>query len=627
MSGPKRDRAALQTAAHWGLNEPQSKAFDDDGNTVVIACPGSGKTRLSIAKAGKYCARDGTSSVLMVTFSREAADEMRRRLAAAIGDQAAARVEIGTYHGLSHQILRQHYARKRKAYKVIKDGQAKAMILSARDRVAKNISNDEAIAGIARIKATYLDDDEVFAKGDPISQIFRTYQGLLRDFDGKDFSDLIRESTRLFRTGELKPFQIKNLLGDEFQDSDRMQYMWLMAHQSAGSTLHVVGDDDQSIYGFRNALGHIALTGLAEETGANVHFLTTNYRCGRDIVYVADQVVSENVGRIPKEFQVGSSLPGRVLVGSYHDAAAEAEAVILQFEELVDSPGFKPINNTYAALHRTNFGLDYLDIAGVGSRFKVVRVGGSSFVDRPHVSQALALLRLGLDVTDRLAWHESVRLSGMSPDGLSRFEEYIRKLPDHSSMLDAIYAKEWLEGLGKQDKTLFGQFRSVAVEWLEQVLTVREEVGSDERWNGPVVATCDRIGELTTNRNHKKDIGFLGKVVSSKVHGPLATRLARVAQKQTDDGEKEDADQPVLKLMTLHASKGLEFDATWIVGVSDGILPVDGSDLEEERRLFYVGITRAIAQLNISYLKSPDTQPSRFLEKLLKASVPAAGLI
>jgi superfamily I DNA/RNA helicase len=621
MVSNKADRAALLTAEHWGLNAEQTAAFHDDGDTVVIACPGSGKTRLSIAKAVKYVLLHGTDSVLMVTFSKQAANEMRKRLAARVGDAMAKKVKIGTYHGLGHELLRAHYKATGRKYSVVSDSQSYAMMFRARDKIAKNIPNDEVIAGIARIKATFLTDEEVVSRNDPISFIFFEYQRMLASFNAKDFADLVRESTRLFMSGEMKPFAVRNLLADEFQDSDRMQYQWLLAHSTAGAKLHSVGDDDQSIYGFRNALGHLALRGLAEDIGASVHYLSTNYRCGRDIVLVADQVISENLGRIKKDFKVGSQLAGKVMLAAYHDAAAEAEAVIQQFEALVDSREIVPDTNEFAVMHRTNFGLDYLDMAAVGCKYTVIREGKSSFIDRPHVSQALAALRLGIEPRNRLGWFGAVELAGMSPDGVNRFVDYIQKLPDRADMEDAMYAREWIDGLGRQDKTLFGLFRNVLMDWTEAVIALQAEGGPDEDCAKPVLVACEKLGELSPNRNHRKDIAFLGRILANRLKGSLANRLLRVSQKSNEAlGEDGPTHGPVLKLMTLHSGKGLEFDAAWLIGVSDGSLPIADSDLEEERRLFYVGITRAKAKLHISYVKSADTKPSRFLDCLMPAA-------
>lgn len=624
MELSNESRRAMLTPGHWGLNEEQSAAFLDDQNTVVIACPGSGKTRLSIAKAVKYILTLGVDSVVMVTFSRAAADQMRSRLADRIGLQRAAKVKIGTYHGLCHELLRAYYKANGQSYRVVKEGQSRKFMFGARDKVASNITNDEVLEGIARIKATYLTDEEVAARTDPVALIFAEYQNTLAAFKGKDFGDLVREATRLMLQGKMRPFGCKHLLADEFQDSDKMQWLWLIAHSRVGSNIHAVGDDDQSIYGFRNAMGYLAFSGLVDEIGARQHFLSTNYRCGRDIVLVADQVISENVGRIPKQFKVGSSFPGQVLLSHYSDPALEAEAVILQFEELVDSGAIKPITNEFAVMHRTNFGLDYLDMAAVGCKYKVVRDGGSNFMDRPHVAQAHATLLLGLSPRDRLGWATAVEIAGMSNDGVNRFNDYIQHLSDKTDMEDALYDKGWLDRLGKQDRTLFQQYRSVLMEWRETISDLNESRAPDEDYEQPVIDVCEKLSMLTTKRNAKRDINFLGRTIASKLKGSLAARLKRVAQKEKPKEDEEgEAKSPVLRLMTLHSAKGLEFDACWVVGVNAGSLPMMDSDIEEERRLYYVGLTRAMVRIYISYIKSPDAQPSQFLDGLLKMATAA----
>lgn len=611
--------AEMLTAQYWGLNEEQSAAFYDDDNTVVIACPGSGKTRLSIAKAVKYILTLGVSSVVMVTFSRAAADQMRKRLADRIGKQLADKVKIGTYHGLCHELLREFYKAHRRDYKVVKEGPSRRFMLAARDKIASNITDDEVFEGIARLKATYLTDEEVAARNDPLSLIFAQYQAMLGQFKGKDFGDLVRETTRLILQGHLKPFQCKHLLADEFQDSDKMQWLWLIGHHKASAKIHAVGDDDQSIYGFRNAMGHLAFSGLVGDIGSHEHFLSTNYRCGRDIVLVADMAISENVGRIPKQFKVGSSLPGQVLLSHYVDPTLEAEAVILQFEQLVDSGEIKPITNEFAVMHRTNFGLDYLDMAAVGCKYKVVREGGASFMNRPHVAQAHAALMLGLSPQDRLGWITAIELAGMSNDGFNRFNDYVQRLPDNTDMQDALYATEWVDKLGKQDRTLFHEYRSALMDWVYKIEDLAEGNARDEDYDEPVVDACEAFSRLTSKQNAKRDIRFLGRTVAHKLHGTLKARLRRVAEKEKpkEEGETE-ANSPVLRLMTLHSSKGLEFDAAWIVGVNAGTLPKTDCDVEEERRLYYVGLTRAMARIYISYVKSPDVQPSQFLDGLLK---------
>lgn len=612
-------RKAMLTAEYWGLNDEQAAAFYDDGNTVVIACPGSGKTRLSIAKAVKYVLTLGVKSVVMVTFSRAAADQMRKRLADRIGKDMAAQVKIGTYHGLCHELLRDFYKLKGKAYRVVKEGPSRKFMLSARDRIASNISDDEVFEGIARIKATYLTDEEVAERNDPISLIFAQYQETLAQFKGKDFGDLVRETTRLIIQGKLPAFGCKHLLADEFQDSDKMQWLWLIGHNNAGAKVHAVGDDDQSIYGFRNAMGHLAFSGLEKDIGARTHFLSTNYRCGRDIVWVADQAISVNIGRISKQFKVGSSLPGQVLLSHYIDPTLEAEAVIQQYEQLVESGEIKPITNEFAVMHRTNFGLDYFDMAAVGCKYKVVREGGASFMNRPHVAQTHAALMLGLVPRDRLGWVTAIELAGMSNDGYNRFNDYVQLLPDTTDMEDALYAIEWVDKLGKQDRTLFQEYRSALMDWLHKLEDLKGLDAADEDYEQPVIEACEAFSRLTSKQSAKRDIRFLGRTVANKLHGTLLVRLKRVAQKEKPKEEEGgEAESPVLRLMTLHSSKGLEFDAAWIVGVNAGTLPKTDCDLEEERRLYYVGLTRAMARIYISFIKSPDVHPSEFLDPLLK---------
>ena len=546
---------------------------------VAVACPGSGKTKMLASKAA-YLLSLGYK-VCTVTFTKESAMEIRERILQIVGKDAASRLTSGTFHGLCYK-----QTGLKSLNNIATEGDRVAYVLRAIEISGVDCDVDMATALIEQGKASSLLD----ANSD-IGRLVNAYQDILQRNKKIDFQDIIVNAVRGLKDGSLKPFDVDHLLVDEFQDTDELQFDWLSLHAKAGIVITAVGDDDQSIYAFRHALGYQGMERFVDAYNANRVVLAINYRCHDEILSSAGRVIANNRGRIPKSLVAHRGLGGSVQFKTFPSPILEGVAVAERFADTASS------GRSSAVLARTNRRLDFVESALVARGIPFVRTGGGSLFDRPEPSLFADLVDLacgqkttGLD--HALAW------AGMS-------EEDLRRLIDHYGHKPILSSKEDMGNLNVSDKSM-DIWREFVKRW--QGWSKIAQDGKDALLLSGIASW---MRERTTEKGPLANID-LAEMVFMKFDTPIEKRTDELKKRRK---KKDKPDAGVVVLTTMHGSKGLEWDRVWIVAAEETVVPDEKSPIEEERRLFYVGMTRARDDLTIS--ASTKNRVSRFVDEFL----------
>lgn len=625
-----------------GLNPEQRRAVEaGDGPLLVLSGAGTGKTRVLTSRIAHLLAggRTRPGETLVVTFTNRAAREMRERVEGLTGLSASG-WWLGTFHALGARILRRHaeQAGLRPDFSILdSDDQL---------RVLRQVVGDAGIdparwtprnlrhaierwknLGLAPGRAD--DDGADFANGRGHA-LYAAYQERLRALNAADFGDLLLHNLALFRDAAvLEAWQgrFRHILVDEYQDTNTAQYLWLRLLAGGSGNLCVVGDEDQSIYAWRGAdIGNI-LRFEKDFPEATVIRLEQNYRSTGHILGAASALIARNTMRLGKTLWTADGEGAPVLVRAARDSEEEARAVADDIEALRDAgtdPGDVAVLVRTTALTR-GFEERFLQI---GLPYRIV--GGVHFYERLEIRDAVAYLRLARRRGDDLAFERVVNrprrgvgattlrhIAGRAREGRTSLEEAARAL------LDA--------------ERIRGRARAALRGFLDDVESWRERAASEPPQD-LARAVLEGSGYLDTWRNDRAPeaagrVESLEELVNAIGEFPnLGGFLDHVALVQDHEG---GPDEGRVSLMTLHAAKGLEFEVVFLPGWEDGLFPHElalreggAAGLEEERRLAYVGLTRARREARISFAARRmqrgfwhDQFPSAFLAELPEGHV------
>ncbi len=643
----QRAAAAAQPAAYLdGLNPEQREAVETtEGPVLVLAGAGTGKTRVLTTRITHLLAtgRAYPSQILAVTFTNKAAREMKQRIAGLIGDGLTEGMPwLGTFHSIGVKILRRHaeLVELRSDFTILDtDDQIrllKQLIQAANVDEKRWPARQLAGAidgwknrGLAPEKVT---DGEAYAYANGKGrEIYAEYQQRLKVLNAADFGDLLTECLRLFRENHdvLEEFctRFRYILVDEYQDTNVAQYLWLrLLAQARGdepSNICCVGDDDQSIYGWRGAEVDNILRFEKDFPGARVIRLERNYRSTGHILAAASGLIAHNEGRLGKTlFAESSELGAKVQVTSAWDSSEEARAIGEDIEQR-QRQGHRL--NDMAILVRASFQMREFEdrFVTLGLSYRVI--GGPRFFERMEIRDALAYLRATVNPADDLAFERIVntpkRGIGAATVQIIHAHARSRAIPLMAATGELVASEELKP---KQRNTLDNLLKDFA-RWSDQIAvlghtelteTILEESGYTEMWK--LDRSPDAPGRL---ENLKELVNTIGEYES------LAGFLEHVSLvMDTEAGEDDDA----VSIMTLHSAKGLEFDTVYLPGWEEGLFPHQRSidetgraGLEEERRLAYVGITRARKHASVWFVSNrrvhglwQSTIPSRFLDEL-----------
>ncbi|MFJ5400543.1 DNA helicase II [Pectobacterium sp. CHL-2024] len=628
-----------------GLNDKQRDAVAAPrSNLLVLAGAGSGKTRVLVHRIAWLLSVENCSpySIMAVTFTNKAAAEMRHRIDHLIGTSQGG-MWIGTFHGLAHRLLRAHHmdANLPQDFQILdSDDQLRLLkrLIRALNLDEKQWPPRQAMWFINGKKDEGLRPQHIESYGNPIEQTWqRVYQAYQEACDRAglvDFAELLLRAHELWLN---KPHVLNhyrerftNILVDEFQDTNRIQYAWIRMLAGDSAKVMIVGDDDQSIYGWRGAQVENIQLFLKDFAGAETIRLEQNYRSTSNILKAANALIAHNGGRLGKNLWTDGVEGEPISLYCAFNELDEARYVVNRIKTWQENGGALKDN---AILYRSNAQSRVLEEALLQQGMPYRIYGGMRFFERQEIRDSLAYLRLIANRNDDAAFERVVNtptrgigdrtldvvrqtardrqltlwqstrallqekvLAGRAAASLQRFIELIDALAYETSELplhiqtDRAIKDSGLWSMYEQEKGEKGQAR---VENLEELVTATRQFSYQE-----------------------EDQDLM----------PLQAFLSHAAL-EAGEGQA-DANQDAVQLMTLHSAKGLEFPQVFIVGMEEGMFPSqmsldEGGRLEEERRLAYVGVTRAMEKLTITYAESRRLygkeayhRPSRFVGEL-----------
>jgi len=594
------------------LSKKQQAAAIASGHVRVIAGPGSGKTTLLIARTA-HLLKDPDASVAMVTFASNAAKEMQERLSAEVD---LSRVLVSTFDAFARRQVMDLIAGRRppKAY------EQKIAVTRAIRESGLGIEVELAEEIIAKLSARMYPDD-----GDPDEyRLFSCYQDLLERDGFIEFSEVARMAVEGMRNATLEPLEVTHLCVDEFQDTSPVQLAWLEEHWRRGILVTVVGDDDQCIYGFRQALGFKGMERFAAETLADDYFLDDCYRCSPEIVDAAQNVIGNNTARIPKRITSQSGRPGRVTIKTFENAKSEEIQSLDVFLRVHEREG----SGRPAVLARTNRALDTVEANLKALGWKVNRIGGKSIWDQRGAGLMLGLAdlansrersRVG-NACSALLW------AGCKPSTVDQYRDHVYAKglyaqPPATLSAEDTRIQDFYEQLCLWSRMIMSGTAGYALDLMFSWVKTH----STSEFNTKLAAVARRA--LKPNSENPKDT--LGR--------RLAVILIGNSSSDKDSKKKSFIEAPAerevpVDLATLHSAKGMEWDSVWLFNADELQMPSsqsveaelagDRGGIEEERRLFYVGMTRAKVRLGIGcslqkisrFAKETGLVPSNGLE-------------
>ena len=620
-----------------------------DGPVLVLAGPGSGKTRVLTHRVAYLVheKRIPPYNILAVTFTNKAAREMRERLTRLLGEERVRDLTIGTFHATCARFLRRDGERVGlgRGFAIYDEDDQLALI----KRIAKELNlNDKmyrpgaVLGAIGKAKNELIGPDEYAPPSywhEAIGRAYKRYQQLLAENTAADFDDLLMATVRLFRENldVLQRYQerYRYLHVDEFQDTNMAQYVLMKLLADKYQNLFCVGDEDQSIYGWRGADYRNVLRFRDDFPNANVALLEQNYRSTQTILDVAQAVIRKNRSRHKKTLWTENARGIPITLREAYNEEEEAQFVVDEITRLTRQ-GVKP--REIAVFYRTNAQSRSLEDMFVRRGMPYQLVGSVRFYQRREVKDLLAYLRLLNNPNDSVAFnrvlnvpprgigkksvdelaHWTDRLSASPFQVLQMLREQTKDAPRPSLLasdaFDARSRKALLAFLNLLDELRAAMPGKNLIDLFDWILlkTGYEPYVRDGTEEGE-----DRWGNVQELRKAMR------KYTGAAPDVALVQFLEEVSLVADIDALKDDVDAPTL--MTLHTAKGLEFRTVFIVGLEDGLFPhsrsfEDPAQMEEERRLFYVGITRAKEQLYLVnafrrayYGSSEPGEPSRFL--------------
>lgn len=626
-----------------GLNEMQRRAvFHTEGPVLILAGAGSGKTRVLTHRIAYLIEekRIAPWNILAITFTNKAANEMKERVGALVG-AGAEHIWVSTFHSACVRILRSHIDKigYQRSFGIYDMDDQKALITEC----LKQLNMDKTafpvrsiLGAISSAKDQLITPNEFLdqAAGDfrqeKIAEIYRLYQKKLMSNNALDFDDIIVKTVELFRgrPDVLEIFQekFKYIHVDEYQDTNMAQYHFIRLLASKYKNLCVVGDDDQSIYRFRGANIRNILDFEKDFTEAYVIKLEQNYRCTKTILNVANQIIKNNAYRKTKTLWTDNDLGHPLQVFQAENEGEESAYIIEQIIHEVEEAGreFKD----FAILYRTNAQSRVLEEQCIKKNIPYKMYGGVPFYQRKEIKDLLSYLRCIHNPIDDLSIKRIINVPrrGIGAATIAKVEDYAEE--HEMNFFDVLLQGSRISQLGRNAAKL-SKFAKLIGEMQGQVnkISIVELVENLLEETGYVLALEKEGTEEAKGRieNINELISKVADYEQSVEEPSLNGLLEEVALVAAIDNYEEDAN--AISMMTLHSAKGLEFPQVFIAGFEEGVFPSymcivseDEHDLEEERRLCYVGVTRAQQKLYLSYAKfrmmrgTPQyNQPSRFI--------------
>ena len=625
-----------------GLNPQQRIAVEHGkGPALVLAGAGSGKTRV-IAYRIAYLVRNGASrpeNILAVTFTNKAAKEMRERVQALLGASRSAEPLISTFHSFCVRLLRREiqrlgYSRDFSIYDTDDQRRLMKQLFKDTGRSEKDLAPREVLSRISFAKNHNISPAQYSAifqseTAADIEELYRLYESRLRQANALDFDDLLLKAVEVLskNTGQRDYYSdwYRYILVDEYQDTNRPQYELLRLLTSTHQNLFVVGDEDQSIYKFRGADIQNILRFEKDFPGSHVIKLEQNYRSTQNVLSAAGAVVAHNIERKGKSLWTENHAGDVITCHCSRNARAEADWVAGRIQEIMeDEPGLH-----IAVLYRANFLSRNFEEVFLEQAIPYAVVGSTAFFSRMEIKDLLAYLRVICNPEDDVAL---LRIINTPPRGIGAAAVELLTRTALEKGIPLLQAIEGLAGTpqaGRAARALQG-FREKIEAWRilrdgTSIGSLLEKIVADIEYKKMLLK--EETAEEAENRIANIE-ELIHAAAESENRGETVFEFLDHAS-LSSELDTLDANARVT-LMTLHSAKGLEFDLVFLAGLEEGLFPHSQSmnslsDLEEERRLCYVGITRARRKLFLTwtpfrrnYGPNAGTQslPSRFLEEL-----------
>ncbi len=630
------------------LNKDQREAVSAPlGNALVVAGAGSGKTRVLVHRIAWLIEAERVSphGILAVTFTNKAAAEMRLRIEALL-DLSVRTMWVGTFHGIAHRLLRMHWqeAGLKQNFQILDaDDQLRLVkrVMRALDIDEQKWPARQAVWFINGQKDEGRRAKDV-AAGDDLFQmthkkIYESYESLCESGGLVDFAELLLRSHEVWlnRSDLLAHYQerFQNILVDEFQDTNTIQYAWLRVLAGSSANVMAVGDDDQSIYGWRGARIENIHQFAQDFAGASLIRLEQNYRSTATILNAANALIRQNVDRLGKELWTEGSEGEPIRVYSAYNDLDEARFVAERTEEALAAGA---IADDVAVLYRSNAQSRVLEEAFLRAQIPYRIYGGVRFFERAEIKNALAYMRLTVDRHSDTAFE---RVVNTPPRGIGdKTVEAIRSQARSRAVSLWQACKEALA-----DNVLPTRTAAKIADFLALIdalaastvdLDLHEIADTCIQSSGLLEYHMRERGErgLARKENLEELVSACRQFSGEQVFPLLADDAEQVSileefldQVALDAGDRQAEAGPAVQMMTLHSAKGLEFPLVFLAGMEEGLFPhrmsaEEPGRMEEERRLCYVGITRAMQTLYLTHaetrrLHGTDTynRPSRFL--------------
>ncbi|KXS34316.1 MAG: DNA helicase II [Pseudomonadota bacterium] len=632
-----------------GLNEKQATAVSaDDRPMLVLAGAGSGKTRVLVHRIAWLIQerRYSPYSILAVTFTNKAASEMRGRVEQLLGSSVR-NMWIGTFHGLAHRLLRAHYmdVGLPQNFQILDSDDQQRLV----KRLIKSMNLDEK-RWPAKQAQWYINgkkDEGLRAQHietfDPteqtLKQIYEAYQESCDRAGLVDFAELLLRAHELLRDNktvrEHYQKRFRHILVDEFQDTNSIQYAWIRLLSGQDNIVTIVGDDDQSIYGWRGARVENIQQFLDDYPAAMTIRLEQNYRSTGNILRAANSVIANNSDRLGKDLWTEGNEGEPISLYAAFNEMDEARYIVGRIEEWRDQGGAL---QDVALLYRSNAQSRVLEEALLHARLPYRIYGGLRFFERQEIKDALAYLRLVSNRDDDAAIERVINTPtrGIGNRTLDIIRQTARE--QKKSLWQA--ATQLVD-----EKQLAGRARNAVASFIELINTTDDETEDFTlgRLSNEVISRSGLLAMYEAEKGEKAEtrVENLKELVSAcenftqdETEEDLTPLNAFLAHAALEAGEEQaDEYQDAVQLMTLHSAKGLEFPMVFMTGVEEGVFPSQQSmdepgRLEEERRLCYVGMTRAMQKLVITYAEQRRIYGQDFFHKVSRfiSEMPADAL-
>ena len=591
-----------------------------NGPVMIIAGAGSGKTRVLTYRIA-YLMACGVPAhqILALTFTNKAAKEMKKRIAALVGEDAG-NLWMGTFHSMFARVLRKEcvHLKFTPAFTIYDSDDSLSVIKKVMDRLnisVQQLSPQAVRSRISSAKNQYLSPDQAGALAadfisEKVSAVYAEYQKTLQQSNAMDFDDLLMKPIELFEKKKdvLEKYQhrFKFILVDEFQDTNKAQYRVIRMLGEPQNNIAVVGDDAQSIYSFRGADIRNILDFEKDYPECSIFRLEQNYRSTKSIIGIADCLIRFNKKQLKKNLWTSNPQGEPVTVMRCSDDREEGATIVRALH--LESHKRKLDLKDFAVLYRTNAQSRTIEDALRKNAIPYEIVGGIRFYERKEIKDVLAYFRLISNQNDEESLLRIINYParGIGDTSIERMQQHAAK--NKTPLFDILASVDDAENLTERAKSSIKQFKA----FIEKYSALRKQMSMSE-WTRSLV---DELGILPMYKEERtaeamsrwENVHELLSAISEFSHERPESTLEQFLEEVSlvSDIDKWEGERNAVTLMTLHASKGLEFPVVFIAGLEEGLLPfysstIETGDIEEERRLFYVGITRAEQKLYITH--------------------------